>query len=171
MDRGAWWATVHGVTESLIPLPLARKWDREAAHWAVVTHLWCWNFTLLIHFHRTALSYMSSQQTTDWHLFPQMFFFFFFNILFIWLLRVLVAASSIVVWASLVVTLGLSCSEACGISVPWPRVEPLSPALHGWFPATEPPGKPPSNILYMSENQLFREVLGRMWGTVKKHYR
>jgi len=25
MDRGAWWATVHGVTESLILLPLARK--------------------------------------------------------------------------------------------------------------------------------------------------
>ena len=36
---------------------------------------------------------------------------------------------------------GLSCPSACGILVPWPRIEPASPALEGRFFTTGPPGK------------------------------
>ena len=35
----------------------------------------------------------------------------------------------------------LSCSEACGILVPWPGIKPASPALQGRFLTTGPPGK------------------------------
>ena len=44
---------------------------------------------------------------------------------------------------SLVVVCGLSCSVACGILVPGPEMEPVSPALQGRFVATRPPGKSP----------------------------
>ena len=37
----------------------------------------------------------------------------------------------------------LSCPAACGISVPQPGIEPLSPALGGRFSTAGPPGKPP----------------------------
>ena len=30
--------------------------------------------------------------------------------------------------------------KACGILAPWPGIEPLPPALEGWFWTTEPPG-------------------------------
>ena len=49
--------------------------------------------------------------------------------LFIWLPWLLVAAR------------GLSCPVACGILVPWPGIEPTSPALEGRFLTTGPPGK------------------------------
>ena len=35
----------------------------------------------------------------------------------------------------------LSCPEASGISVPWPGIKPMSPALLGRFLTTGPPGK------------------------------
>ena len=35
----------------------------------------------------------------------------------------------------------LSCSSACGILVPQPGIEPMSPALTGGFLSTGPPGK------------------------------
>ena len=35
----------------------------------------------------------------------------------------------------------LSCSMACGILVPWPGTEPMSPALPGRLLTTGPPGK------------------------------
>ena len=35
----------------------------------------------------------------------------------------------------------LNCSEACGILVPQPEIEPMSPALQGEFFTTGPPGK------------------------------
>ena len=38
---------------------------------------------------------------------------------------------------------GLSCFEACGILVPQPGIEPVSPALPGRFLTTGPPGKSP----------------------------
>ena len=41
---------------------------------------------------------------------------------------------------SIVVTLGLSCSEACGI-LPGPRIESMSPPLAGGLLTTGPPGK------------------------------
>ena len=42
---------------------------------------------------------------------------------------------------SVVVTLRLSCSTACGTLVPLPGVEPASPALQGGFLTTGPPVK------------------------------
>ena len=42
---------------------------------------------------------------------------------------------------SLVAMLRLSCSAACGIYVPRPGIEPVSPALQGGFLTTGPPGK------------------------------
>ena len=44
---------------------------------------------------------------------------------------------------SLVVAHGLSCPAACGILVPQPGIEPLSPALGGRFSTPGPPGKSP----------------------------
>ena len=43
--------------------------------------------------------------------------------------------------ASIVVLRGLSCSKAHGILVPWPGIEPMSPALQGRFLTTGLPGK------------------------------
>ena len=40
----------------------------------------------------------------------------------------------------LVVAHRVSCSEACGILVPRPGIEPVSPALEGRFLTTRPPG-------------------------------
>ena len=36
---------------------------------------------------------------------------------------------------------GLSCSAACGSLVPWPGIEPASPALQGGFLINGPPGR------------------------------
>ena len=48
---------------------------------------------------------------------------------------------------SLVVVCELSCPVACGILVPRPGIEPVSPALEGRLPATGPPGKSRHSIL------------------------
>ena len=40
-----------------------------------------------------------------------------------------------------VVMHGLSCPMACEILVPWPKIEPMSPALEGKFLSTGPPRK------------------------------
>ena len=48
---------------------------------------------------------------------------------------------------SSIADLGLSCSEAGGILVPRPGIEPLSPALQGGFLTTGPPGKSPKFTL------------------------
>ena len=42
---------------------------------------------------------------------------------------------------SLVEARGLSCPVVCGILVPRPGIEPMSPALEGRFFTTGPPGK------------------------------
>ena len=42
---------------------------------------------------------------------------------------------------SLVVTRGLIYPAACGILIPQPGIEPVSPALEGGFFTTGPPGK------------------------------
>ena len=44
---------------------------------------------------------------------------------------------------SVVVARDLSFPMACGILVPWPGIELMSPALQGRFSATGPPGKVP----------------------------
>ena len=43
--------------------------------------------------------------------------------------------------SSVVVARGLSCPTACGILLPQPGIEPVSPALEGRFFTTGPPGK------------------------------
>ena len=43
--------------------------------------------------------------------------------------------------------LWVSCSVAGIILVPWPRIEPMSPALQGRFLTTKPPGKSPKYFL------------------------
>ena len=49
--------------------------------------------------------------------------------------------SSCAVWPQVIVARGLSCATACGILVPQPGIEPMSPALAGGFLTTGPPGK------------------------------
>ena len=52
---------------------------------------------------------------------------------------------------------GLSCSETCGISAPWPRIEPTSPALQGGFLTNVSPGKSQKSI-YIFKGTEFLEV-------------
>ena len=49
----------------------------------------------------------------------------------------------ILLWSTdpLVVAGRLICSMACGLLLPWPEIEPMSPALQGRFLTTGPPGK------------------------------
>ena len=56
-------------------------------------------------------------------------------------LVVLLALRSI--WASVLAAPVLSCSEACGILAPRPRIEPVASALQGRFLTTGPPGTSP----------------------------
>ena len=60
-------------------------------------------------------------------------------------LRCIIKLRALLLWYtdSLVLECGLSCSEACGILVPQPGDRTQSPALHGGFLTTEPPGKSP----------------------------
>ena len=51
------------------------------------------------------------------------------------------ACALVVAWGSVVEARRLRCSEACGILVPRPRIEPESPALGGRFLITGPPGE------------------------------
>ena len=77
-------------------------------------------------------------------------FSLFFLSFFIWLPRVLVASCRIyhsdaqileLLHVGSVVACRLSCSTACGISVPQPGIELKSPALQGGFLTTGPPGE------------------------------
>ena len=74
-------------------------------------------------------------------------FFFPFNslILFIYLgcagSMLQTQALCCAVQTSLAVARGLSCPMACGILVPQPGIEPMSPALEGGFFMSGPPGK------------------------------
>ena len=87
------------------------------------------------------------------------------------------------VWAlccfSQVVTRGLSscstwftCSRACGILVPWPRIKPMSPALEGEFLPTGPPGRS-LNIFYnkcvLPERNVKREATFKNSGQGDTH--
>ena len=73
----------------------------------------------------------------------------------LWHVGTLVVAyglSSCGVWApqhvgSVVAACGLSCPAACGILVPRPGMEPVSPALEGRFLTTGPPGKSRAQFL------------------------
>ena len=50
---------------------------------------------------------------------------------------------------SVVVAHGLSCPAACGILVPWPGFDCVSPALESGFLTTGPPGKSWGSFLIM----------------------
>ena len=69
---------------------------------------------------------------------PSLFFFKLF--MYIWLHWVLVVANGFIgclrAW-------GLRCPEACGILIPRPGMEPVSPALEGGALTTGPPEKSP----------------------------
>ena len=56
---------------------------------------------------------------------------------------------------SLVVVGGLRCPSACGILVPQPGMEPVSPALEGGLSVTGPPGE----ASYMSSKGCTRLTL------------
>ena len=59
--------------------------------------------------------------------------FFFFKYVFIWLCWVLVVARRFFVGSpsSPLLMWGLSCPKASGLFIPWPEIEPVSPALEG----------------------------------------
>ena len=68
-------------------------------------------------------------------------FFFFYIYLFIWLCWVLTATLRIFCCFSLVAAHWFSCSMACGILLPQPGMQTVSPALEGGFLTTGPLGK------------------------------
>ena len=82
-----------------------------------------------------------------------MLFFLKIN-LFIWLLWVLVAACRIIitVYGFLLLWCRFSCPVECGVLVPQPRIELMSPALEGGFLTTGLPGK--SQIYALNSNFL-----------------
>ena len=63
---------------------------------------------------------------------------------------------------------GLSCPAACGILVPRPGIEPMSPALEGRFLTTGPPGKSLQIPSYWAKLGLQHMNL-RDWGKKDKH--
>ena len=52
---------------------------------------------------------------------------------------------------SVVAARGLSCPAACGILVPWPGIEPVSPVMEGRFLTTGPPRKSQKNQGFLSK--------------------
>ena len=64
---------------------------------------------------------------------------------------------------ALVMTHRLSCSEVCGILVPWPRVKPTSFALQGGFLALNHQGSPQFLALWRSHLSLSGGELWRAW--------
>ena len=64
---------------------------------------------------------------------------------------------------SVVVAHGLSCPAACGILVPPPEIEPMSPALEGRSSTIGPSGKSPICGFYVSKSKcvLFVEMKRR----------
>ena len=64
---------------------------------------------------------------------------------------------------SVVAMLRLSCPLSCGILVPWPGMEPVSPTLQGRFSITGPPEKSPGR--YFWRRVLFKPEWGKDWTT------
>ena len=76
-------------------------------------------------------------------LLPLTLFFSIYLPIHFWLHLVLVGARRLI------------CPAACGILVPWPGIEPASPALEGRFLATGPPGKSLHWLLIALQSPLF----------------
>ena len=60
--------------------------------------------------------------------------------------------------ASIVVAHRFSCPVSCGILVPNPGIEPMSPALAGGFLTTEPPGKSWSSHCHIALNVRYSHM-------------
>ena len=67
-----------------------------------------------------------------------------YGFLFLWFISSC-TGSLLQLKGSLIMALRLHSSEACGILVPHPGIQPTSPALEGRFLTTGPPGKSPDN--------------------------
>ena len=90
-------------------------------------------------------------------LFSSLLFFFF---KFIWLHQILVVACR------------LSCPVVCGILVPWPGIEPASPAVEGVLLETGSPGMPLSSFLMsvcVLSPQTLLKVEGGVWSRRVPH--
>ena len=59
---------------------------------------------------------------------------------------------------------GLSCPMACGLLVPRPEMEYMSPALQGRFSTIGPPGK--SLVLFFKQRDAIQVLLGVFLGCV-----
>ena len=94
---------------------------------------------------------------------PCLFFFFFLAVLGLScsMQDVCCIIRDLSLWltGSLVVAWGLSYSEECGILVPRPGIEPMSPALQGRFLTTGPPGKS-SFYLLIKKPVIYQELYG-----------
>ena len=103
------------------------------------------NFSWLIYLHQGLLA--------EWRLFAALF-----------------DSSVLVHRLSLVVACRLSCSEACGILVPWPGIEPSSPVLQGRF-LFGPWGKSPRLFFDPNlETTIFHGIFIRFIEIVKNDY-
>ena len=104
---------------------------------------------------------------SQWRVFSMISFcFFLFKYLFIYLAALGLSCSmgdlrcgmwGLSLWYagfSLVAAHRLSCPVACGILVPWPGIEPMSPALEGGFLTTGPPGKSQEQIFFRDIKRL-----------------
>ena len=69
---------------------------------------------------------------------------------------------------SVVVAHGLSCPVACGILVPRPGIEPVSPALQDGFLTTEPPGKCINVYMYKYLYSMYKYTPGNIYKSI--HY-
>jgi len=61
---------------------------------------------------------------------------------------------------TIVVVCSFSCSTACGILIPRPRIEPMSPAMEGGFLTTGPTGKFPTRMVIVKKTDKYKQGCG-----------
>ena len=146
MDRGAWWATVHRVAKELdvtewlsMEIYLSIKNTQRTlmtllvlsiSTTTIISRWGCYNplvYLLATPLDPSDLPHNSQRLAC---LFT-----------YLWLCGCCCSKDAAVVAQR------LRCSQACGILVPQPGVEPTSPALEGRFLTTGPPGKSPGACL------------------------
>ena len=137
IERGAWWATVHGMAKS--QTPLHNKARARAHTHTPYSQKSTYNFCLRPH----------NQTLLILHCWPKTLLFF----PPLWLLFVCLVLSCV---RSSLCHIGFSSccmglvTMACGIWVPWPGIEPMSPALEGGYFITGPQQKSPEAFLLNS---------------------